>query len=148
MACRMKIKTVSCMTAQNNQRIALNENESDLYFRIENIKGTFSGTLCIGSGGFFCETPIYFNKKLISTFLSNLKSMYSSLAGNASIQEDYEETFVNLEIDSQGHVIVSGQASVLSEHSNTLNFTFATDQTELPYLIETTQTYLNHQNMS
>ena len=132
------------MKIKQEQKIALNEKIEDYYFRIEDIEGSFKGTLCIGSGGFYCKRPIFFTEDIIKEFLSNLEKMHKTLSGEASIKEEFEDTFVQFSINTQGHVIISGQAVQHADQSQSLEFEFETDQTELPFLIQTTKDYLEY----
>jgi hypothetical protein len=78
------------------------------------------------------------------SFIHNLEQMYKTLAGNSTL--DLNPTLgdkLELSVNHLGHVIVSGKISDYccdSDHFS-VNFSFKTDQSFLPYIIDDFKKY-------
>ena len=92
--------------------------------------------------GFSAERPFYFSERSFAAALKALRRMDEQLQGEARLDEDYEhDQFLQFTVDSRGHVLVSGQLVLLSEHTNRLSFAFQTDQTCLAPLIRSLDSF-------
>ena len=105
---------------------------------LESVKDEVSCFVVIRSQGFAARRPFYFSP--LSGVLSDLESLNSTLQGKVTFTEDYEDSEISFECDKFGHVIVTGELYLHSEHYHALKFSFETDQTSLAPFIRDLKT--------
>ncbi|WP_020393843.1 WapI family immunity protein [Thiolinea disciformis] len=84
---------------------------------------------------FAASVAFIFDCSSLSEFVAALESLYTKLVGEAKLEKQYEETYLSLRGNGRGQIVVSGVLSMLTEHSQRLEFEFVTDQTSLPPFI-------------
>lgn len=93
--------------------------------------------LDVQSGPFAAQIRFFFDMGPWNAFLQDLERLNESLSGEARLGLDFEEPFIALRGDGQGHIQVYGLLVEPRAHSQRLEFSFRTDQTALgPFLSE------------
>lgn len=111
----------------------------DEFFHISDIKRFADDSGLVGyvsaqSGAFGVKGhKFYFGD--LARFASDIKQLHRSLSGSARLQTPFERDFVELSVDSLGHVLVKGHFELSGPVSQRLDFEFTCDQTFLPSLI-------------
>jgi hypothetical protein len=83
------------------------------FFKIEDLErfkdtGTFRGRLTLRSGNFSCEDrEFYFDD--LEKFRQDLKNLYESLSGVATLRDQFEPDIIKIEAIERGNIIVSGE---------------------------------------
>ena len=96
----------------------------------------FQSEMFVRCHGFSAHQTFYFSERSFLATLKALRRMDEQLQGEARLDEIYEhDQFLQFTMLSHGHVLVSGQLVLVSEHTNRLSFAFETDQTCLAPLI-------------
>ncbi|MHB1048038.1 MAG: WapI family immunity protein [Thermoanaerobaculia bacterium] len=121
--------------------------QSELCFRssdgrdsvvLENFRPDRGGAyfdLVIASRGFTGRTGYALEAAEYHALISGLQRMYDTLSGSAEIRIHMEEDHVRFEVDSHGHVLVTGVLVHYEEPWHRLEFGFRSDQTHLPAFI-------------
>ena len=91
--------------------------------------------LVVNSRGFAVDRTFWFGDFHLRQFIEDLRSMNANLQGDATLREEFEDHFIKLSCDKQGHVTVTGQIAVHSDLPQKIEFAFRTDQTCLTPLI-------------
>ncbi|MFD1218246.1 hypothetical protein [Microbulbifer celer] len=89
--------------------------------------GAFKCRVTLSSRGFAYTGDAYFDNGV--SFINDLEMAATDFIGSAELKEDYNDHFIKLEVNSMGHVIVSGTFIEYSDHSQNMSFEFKTDQT-------------------
>lgn len=88
-------------------------------------------TLAVVSGGFSCTRPFYFDEVALSLVVPELERMASGASGKCIIKGQWEQDYIQLESNTKGHVVVTGELFENAEIAQQLKFGFRTDQTVL-----------------
>lgn len=120
-------KKVKLQTYRDNQLLEFSGFE--LYS-----KDSLKCRVSVNSDGFCVDKELFFDNA--TGFLEKLIEMEKNLSGTAEIREDYKDHFIRFSLTSLGHLIVSGEIYEYSEHSQSLLFSFETDQTCLKAFIQ------------
>ena len=114
-----------------NEVVVLQTNDEDKLLQLSGFelfgKGAFKCKVTLNSRGFAYTGNAYFDNG--ASFIGSLEKAATDLHGSAELKEDYNDHFIKLEINSIGHVIVSGTFVEYSDHSQNMSFEFKTDQT-------------------
>jgi hypothetical protein len=89
----------------------------------------YSATLVVHSRGFSAEVPFNFEINPLEKFIIALEDMNHTLHGKARLKPNYEDLFIELELDNLGHLRVRGEMIEYSHMPQCLKFEFETDQT-------------------
>lgn len=97
----------------------------------------FASRLSVGSlglGRFACTGhPFYFDD--FAGFIKNVAKAYDLVTGKARLAHNYEKDFIEIEVLSGGHVMVTGLVVEYGPPQQELRFAFGCDQTFLPDLL-------------
>jgi len=93
-------------------------------------------TVEVLSAPFSGATEFTFDEPPLAVFIDQLVVIEQTLTGDARLGQQYEEPHVALHGDGLGHVTVSGVIAEYRDHTQRLEFSFATDQTALGPFIE------------
>jgi len=94
----------------------------------------YTSSLTVGSGRFSCSAhPFYFDD--LEAFAKDIATAYDRVKGKAWIGNRYEKDFVEIEVRSDGHVLVTGFIVEYEPDRKELRFAFGCDQTFLPELL-------------
>ncbi len=105
------------------------------------------GTLNLRSGPFaLIAYQFYFDD--LDVFLKQIKSLYSSLSGTATLRLRYEYDFIEVTGLSRGHIAVKGHFGTSAPETNRLDIEFVLDQTYLPPLISSIENVIKETNKS
>jgi len=87
------------------------------------------------AGFFVADTPMCLPPDVLQTFVSELEALYKSLSGTATLRNSNCQSEVDcvLNADATGHIDISGTFTI---NRNSLSFSFRTNQTYLPPVIE------------
>jgi len=115
-------------------KIKLKTNQNDECLEFCNVErfsdgSGFSATLVVRSRGFSAEVPFSFEINPFDKFIVALEEMNHLLHGKARLKPNYEEPFIELELDNLGHLRVRGEMIEYSHMPQSLKFEFETDQT-------------------
>lgn len=92
--------------------------------------------LIILSGGFSLEIEFFFEEPSLGQFIKNLAEIELSLAGEAVLKPMWEDDYIKCEMLDLGHLLVCGEFTQHSPHSQQLRFAFDSDQAALsPFLL-------------
>ena len=129
------------MTTEAKPTIILATNSDDPALELRGVErftdgSGFCSEMFVRCHGFSAARPFYFSERSFRAALKAFRRMDEQLQGEARFDEDWEhDQFLQFTMRSQGHVLVSGQLVLLTEHTNRLTFAFETDQTCLAPLI-------------
>ncbi len=117
------------------ERIELRTNDPSKIVRLVEIErfhdGGYRCHLTVVSGGFSCARPFYFDDAALSAAVPCLRKMAAGAAGKCVVKGLWEDSYIQIESNDLGHVVVSGEIVENSECLQRLEFTFRTDQTIL-----------------
>jgi len=117
------------------------------FIRIEAIEqfddGTgYTGLLNLQSGAFAVVAHQY-SFDTLKRFEADIAKLITSSNGSAVLSSVYETEFIRFEAALRGHVTVTGEIrEVRSRSGQALRFSFGTDQSHLPPLLESIQSVL------
>ena len=118
--------------------VALATNRDDLVVELRHIErfsdgSGFACTMFVRCHGFSAERPFYFSERSFGAALPSLRRMEEELTGEARLDEIWEqEQFLQLTMQSLGHVLVTRQLVEQNKDETRFSFSFRTDQTCLP----------------
>ena len=119
--------------------INLQTNSQSKKLELQNIKKTGNNYKCfliVNSRGFCVSRSFSFSDYYLKLFLENIIEMNLTFAGEAILKDgDYDDDYISITCEKTGHISVSGELIEYSEHPQSLNFCFQTDQTVLSPLI-------------
>ncbi len=122
-------------TAVQSVELKTNDERHSLHLTDFEILGkSIKCYIVMNSRGFSFEGAVYFDNA--HKFIEELEVMNSELKGATELKEDYKDHYLRLELNELGHLIVSASFVEYSEHSQSLDLEFKTDQTCLPSFIE------------
>jgi hypothetical protein len=112
------------------RKIILETNDETRFLQLSRFRHSggkvFSAQLTLRSAGFACDREVLFD--LLEEFVRQLESMEKTLKGKAVLGEQHSAApCLQLEIDTQGHVLVEGV--IEDERLQRLKYRFETDQT-------------------
>ncbi len=107
------------------------------------VPASWIARLVVQSGPFAAETRFYFDEFVLHEFLRDLRGMDRTLRGGAMLQTPLEDSFIRLDVGSTGSVTVSGRLVEYSEHAQSLEFSFGTDQTVLAPFVQDLETVID-----
>jgi hypothetical protein len=96
----------------------------------------FRPSLELKSGPFFACYKFFVEPNPFETFVAALRSVYSTLAGEARLQPLYEPQFVLIKSASSGHMDVSGELIEHGAGGQRLKFAFRSDQSCVGLFLE------------
>jgi hypothetical protein len=94
----------------------------------------YTSSLEIRSGRFSCAGHTFYFDDL-DKFTLDLRNAYHHVKGKAWLGDRYEKDFVEVHVQSRGHVSVSGFIVEYDQGRQELRFAFGCDQTFLPPLL-------------
>ncbi len=100
-----------------------------------------SSLLTIQSEPFSCYQHDFHFENLKS-FCKEVIKLNRKLKGSAGIGPTRDNEFIKFECTAIGHIIVSGRILIYGEHSQSLNFTFVSDQSYLAPLAKSAESAL------
>lgn len=119
--------------------IELETNDLSKQLILKNIRyagsSTFECKAFVKSGWLQIDRQFFFGLFYVKEFLNTLQEMNSSLSGKTSLKAGYEDQIISLECGKMGKIVVSGEFIEHSMLSQSCEFSFITDQTVLPSLI-------------
>lgn len=111
----------------------LNVFESDIQYSSNTIL-----TVAVESDGFCAESNMDIDIKEFAAFVDTLTALFSTLKGNAIIQEPYgQKQYISFSSDNTGHVFINGKLNSNGRNgfSQELVFENSIDQTYMPDFI-------------
>lgn len=119
--------------------INLQTNSQSKQLEFQNIKklgNSYECFLIVNSRGFCVARSFSFSDYYLKLFFENISEMNFAFAGEAILKNgDYDDDYISITCEETGHIFVSGELIEYSEHPQSLNFCFQTDQTVLSPLI-------------
>jgi hypothetical protein len=94
----------------------------------------YASRLAVGSWPFSCADYHFFFDNL-PRFIKDIAKAYERVGGKARLGHTYEKDFIEIEVNGDGHVAVSGLMIQCGPPGQELRFNFACDQTFLPELL-------------
>ena len=92
----------------------------------------FGATISVCSSGFSARVFCGIDAWALEQFIIMLDECNSTLTGKAKLEPQFDHWFIELEVCTNGHVVVSGK---LYQSTQELSFEFQTDQTCLSALL-------------
>jgi hypothetical protein len=115
-------KPITLITNDESHRLQLNNFES---FG----GGSYKCNVFIKSGPFSFDGGVHFDE--VDTAVKQLEKMAIELKGHVKLAENYHDHYLSFKLTELGHLIVKGHFIEYSEHAQSLEFEFVTDQTSL-----------------
>lgn len=103
----------------------------------------FTFDLTVLSNGFGGTSHFCVRRDQLEKMCADLTKMHSTLFGKTVLEDNDSNAFIELEIESTGKVIVTGQVGGTHE-DHFVKFKFHSDQTSLDSLIEDFNSLINH----
>ncbi|WP_421617423.1 WapI family immunity protein [Brevibacillus sp. TJ4] len=94
------------------------------------VEGYLTLAISIKSGEFMGKSNFCISEEHLSTFIQSLKEMGARLSGDSKIVDYDSDSYIIIEVNKLGHVIISGQVGG-SHEEHSMKFKFTTDQTIL-----------------
>lgn len=127
------------------ETIELQTHSTHKVLRFSNVEKSRSGEeyacqLFVRSGDYSCARPFDFDNRYLQDTIIRLKQMDEGTPCSAMLKSPWEDDCLRFESNDMGHVQVSGELYERSDHSQSLKFSFRTDQTVLGPLIADLET--------
>lgn len=119
-----------------NFELKTNDSEKGIWFSGVEKFNDGSGlhcTLVVASNGFLCKRSFFFD--FASDILASLEKMVLGKPCKAKLKGQWEEDYLEFELNEMGHLFVRGKIFEHSAEAQQLQFSFRTDQTVLPSLL-------------
>ena len=101
----------------------------------------FFSLLTVQSEPFGCtQYPFFFEN--LKSFCKEVIKLNSKLKGSAGIGPTRDKEFINFNCTALGHIIVSGGLFIYAEHSQSLKYSFESDQTCLALMAKSAENAL------
>ncbi|HEY1661480.1 MAG TPA: hypothetical protein VGI03_03610 [Verrucomicrobiae bacterium] len=113
---------------------------SEEYLEISEIEKFSGGSgyrsrLSVRSGQFSCSGhPFYFDD--LKSFIKNITRAYDKVEGKARLADTHEKDFIEISVQTNGHVSITGFVVQYGPLRQELRFGFECDQTFLPDLLK------------
>ena len=99
-------------------------------------KSGYGAVLRVQSRNFNAEIPFYFERACFEEFCQAVLALEKTHVGKAVLKPFYDPEFISIEMQKNGHLLVSGELFEHSEIPQHLKFQFVSDQSQLKRLIE------------
>jgi hypothetical protein len=124
--------------------VELRTNDETQSLRLDDIDKMDDGSgyvcvLVVRSRGFGCERQFFFDDRFLPEFIKGLEAMHAGRPGQITLKGTWETDEVRLEMNSKGHLVVSGSVTEHSDLAQQLHFALRTDPTGLGPLIRDLQ---------
>jgi hypothetical protein len=102
----------------------------------------FTFDLIVWSGDFRGTSHFCARREQIEEMCANLRNMHVKLSGMTKLEDEDSDSFIEFEIEPNGHLNVRGQVGGTHEE-HFMKFKFQTDQTCIPEFVQDFNTLLN-----